>query len=108
MPKRHVAIIAVVLLCALSVLAAPEVRLTALSMQSGKSFELAFGKASLAPSRASMSAALGYDNGQASIKLSFRRMEPAMNARTGDPLRPMRIPATTAIPTSVVLRRNVG
>jgi outer membrane protein OmpA-like peptidoglycan-associated protein len=78
MPKRHVAIIAVVLLCALSVLAAPEVRLTALSMQSGKSFELAFGKASLAPSRASMSAALGYDNGQASIKLSFRRMEPAI------------------------------
>jgi outer membrane protein OmpA-like peptidoglycan-associated protein len=78
MPKRHFAAIALVLLGAASALAAPEVRLTALSLQPGKSFELAFGKSSIAPSRASMTASLGYDNGQASVKLSFKKMEPAV------------------------------
>ena len=55
-----------------------EVRLTALTLQSGKTFELPFGKTSRAPLGAAMKATIGYDNGQASIKLGYQKMEPAV------------------------------
>jgi outer membrane protein OmpA-like peptidoglycan-associated protein len=78
MSRRAIAAIALILLLTSSVLAGAEVRLTALTLQNGKTIEVNFAKTSRAPSRASMKAALLYDNGQASVKLSYEKMEPAI------------------------------
>ncbi|MGB8959907.1 MAG: OmpA family protein [Candidatus Aminicenantales bacterium] len=78
MSKRLPALLALAVLLASSALAAAEVRLTALTLQSGKTFELNFAKTSRAPSGASMQATIGFDKGQASIQASYKKMEPAV------------------------------
>jgi outer membrane protein OmpA-like peptidoglycan-associated protein len=78
MSKRGLAIFALSILLISSTLAAAEIRLTALTLQPGKTFDLGFAKTSRAPSRAAMQATIGYDNGQASVKLSYQKMEPAV------------------------------
>jgi outer membrane protein OmpA-like peptidoglycan-associated protein len=78
MSKRGLAIFALSILFVSSTLAAAEIRLTALTLQPGKTFDLGFAKTSRAPSRASMQATIGYDNGQASVKLAYQKMEPAV------------------------------
>jgi len=78
MSKRQIALFALAILLVSSALTAAEVRLTALTLQSGKTFELNFVRTSRAPSQSSMQAIVGYDNGQASVKASYRKMEPAV------------------------------
>ena len=78
MSKRLPALLALAVLLASSALMAAEVRLTALTLQSGKTFELNFAKTSRAPSGASMQATIGFDNGQASVKAGYKKMEPAV------------------------------
>jgi len=78
MSKRLLTVCVLAVLLASSALSAAEVRLTALTLQSGKTFELNFAKTSRAPSRATMQATLGFDNGQASVKLGYQKMEPAV------------------------------
>jgi outer membrane protein OmpA-like peptidoglycan-associated protein len=78
MSKRPLAVFVLAILLASSALTAAEVRLTALTLQSGKSFPLSFSRTSRAPSRASMQATIGYDNGQASVNLAYQKMEPAI------------------------------
>jgi len=76
--KRNILVLAVILLAASSALAAAEISLTALTLQPGKTFDLNFAKSTRAPSGASMQATVGYDNGQASVKLTYKKMEPAV------------------------------
>ncbi len=78
MSKRSLVISALAILVISSALAAAEVRLTALTFQAGKTVDLNFVKTSRAPSRAAMQATILYDNGQASVKLSYQKMEPAV------------------------------
>jgi outer membrane protein OmpA-like peptidoglycan-associated protein len=78
MSKRNLAVFTLVILLASSALAGAEVKLTALSLQAGKTFDVNFAKTFRAPSQASMQATLLYENGQASVKLSFQKMEPAV------------------------------
>jgi len=78
MSKRLPALLTLAVLLASSALTAAEVRLTALTLQSGKTFELNFARTSRAPSAASMQAVIGFDNGQASIKASYKKLEPAV------------------------------
>jgi outer membrane protein OmpA-like peptidoglycan-associated protein len=78
MSKRRIVFLALFILGASSALAAAEVRLTALTLQPGKTFDLSFGKTSRAPLGAAMKATIGYDSGQASIKLGYQKMEPAV------------------------------
>ena len=78
MSKRQLALFALAILLVASALTAAEVRLTALTLQPGKTFEINFVRTSRAPSQASLTAMIGYDNGQASIKASFKKMEPAV------------------------------
>ncbi|MCK7481486.1 MAG: hypothetical protein M0C28_33130 [Candidatus Moduliflexus flocculans] len=78
MSKRRIVFLALFIFGASSALAAAEVRLTALTLQPGKTFDLSLGKTSRAPLGAAMKATIGYDNGQASIKLSYQKMEPAV------------------------------
>ena len=78
MSKRHLAVFLMAFLIISSALTAAEVRLTALTLQSGKTFEINFAKTSRAPSGASMQATIGYDKGQASVKASYRKLEPAV------------------------------
>jgi len=78
MSKRRIVFLALFILGASSALAAAEVRLTALTLQPGKTFDLSFGKTSRAPLGAVMKATIGYDSGQASIKLGYQKMEPAV------------------------------
>ena len=76
--RRSLVIFALAVLVTSGALAAAEVPLTALTLQSGKTIDINFSRTSRAPSRASMQATLLYDNGQSSVKLSFGRMEPAI------------------------------
>jgi outer membrane protein OmpA-like peptidoglycan-associated protein len=78
MSKRQLALFVLAILLVSSAVTAAEVRLTALTLQPGKTFEINFVRTSRAPSQASMTAMIGYDNGQASIKASFKKMEPAV------------------------------
>lgn len=78
MSKRHAVVLAVMLLAVSSALAAAEISLTALTLQPGKTFTLTFAKTNRAPSGASMQATIGYDKGQASVKLTYKKMEPAV------------------------------
>jgi outer membrane protein OmpA-like peptidoglycan-associated protein len=78
MSKRHLAVLTLAILLASSALSGAEVKLTALTLQAGKTFDVTFARTSRAPSQASMQATLLYDNGQASVKLSFQKMEPAV------------------------------
>jgi outer membrane protein OmpA-like peptidoglycan-associated protein len=78
MPRRHIVVITLAILLASSALAGAEIKLTALTLPSGSPIDINFGKTSRAPSRAAMKATLLYDNGQASVKLSYEKMEPAV------------------------------
>ena len=78
MSKRRIVLLALFIMGASSALAAAEVRLTALTLQPGKTLDLSFGKTSRAPLGATMKATIGYDSGQASIKVGFQKMEPAV------------------------------
>ncbi len=78
MSKRQLALFVLAVLLVSSAATAAEVRLTALTLQPGKTFEINFVKTSRAPSQASMTATIGYDNGQASILASYKKMEPAV------------------------------
>ena len=78
MSKRNLAIFTLAILLASSALSGAEVKLTALTLQAGKTFDINFAKTSRAPSQAAMQATLLYDNGQASVKLSYQKMEPAV------------------------------
>lgn len=78
MSKRNLAAFTLAILLASSALSGAEVKLTALTLQAGKTFDVNFAKTSRAPSQAAMQATLLYDNGQASVKLSFQKMEPAV------------------------------
>lgn len=78
MSKCKLAVFALAILLTSFTLTAAEVRLTALTLQPGKSFPLSFSRTSRAPSHASMEATIGYDNGQASVKLAYQKMEPAI------------------------------
>jgi outer membrane protein OmpA-like peptidoglycan-associated protein len=78
MTKPRVAALVFGIFSASAVMTAAEVRLTALTLQPGKTFELSFGRSSRAPSAASVQATVGFDNGQASVKLAYKKMEPAV------------------------------
>jgi outer membrane protein OmpA-like peptidoglycan-associated protein len=78
MSKRNLVLIALAVLITSSALAAAEIQLTALSLQAGKPVDINFAKTSRAPSQAAMQATLLYDNRQASVKLSYQKMEPAV------------------------------
>jgi outer membrane protein OmpA-like peptidoglycan-associated protein len=78
MSKRLPAYLILAVLLASSALTAAEVQLTALTLQPGKTFDLNFAKSSRAPSAASMQATIGFDNGQASVQASYKKMEPAV------------------------------
>ena len=79
MSKRRFALIVLALLITASALAAAEVRLTALTLQPGKTLRSHFAKTSRAPSGASMVATIGFDNGQASVKATYKKMEPPLS-----------------------------
>jgi outer membrane protein OmpA-like peptidoglycan-associated protein len=78
MSKRILGVFTLAILLASSALAAAEIQLTALSLQAGKPVDINFAKTSRAPSQAAMQATLLYDNRQASVKLSYQKMEPAV------------------------------
>ncbi len=78
MSKRPVIFAALTILLTAAVLSAAEVRLTALTLQAGKTFSLNFSKSARTPSGASLQATVGYDNGQASVLAEFRKLEPAV------------------------------
>ncbi len=78
MSKRQLALFALAILLVASALTAAEVRLTALTLQPGKTFEINFVRTSRAPSQASLTAMIGFDNGQASVNASYKKMEPAV------------------------------
>lgn len=76
--KLRFAVLALIALMLSSALSAADVSLTALTLQPGKTFGLNFARTGRAPSGASMQATLGFDNGQASVKLTYKKMEPAV------------------------------
>jgi outer membrane protein OmpA-like peptidoglycan-associated protein len=78
MSRRTLALSVLAVLVFSGALAGAEVRLTALTLQPGKTVDINFSRTSRAPSRSAMQASLRYDNGQASIKLSYQKMEPAV------------------------------
>jgi outer membrane protein OmpA-like peptidoglycan-associated protein len=78
MSRRSLVLSVLAVLVFSSALAGAEVRLTALTLQPGKTVDINFSRTSRAPSRSAMQASLRYDNGQASIKLSYQKMEPAV------------------------------
>lgn len=78
MSKRNLAVFTLAILLASTALSGAEVKLTALTVQAGKPIDVNFARTSRAPSKAAMQATLIYDNGRASVKLSFKKMEPAV------------------------------
>src|SRR4030042_1060478 len=65
MSRRHLAVFTLAFLLASSALAGAEVKLTALTLQSGKTIDINFAKTSRAPSRAATQAPILYHNVQA-------------------------------------------
>jgi len=78
MSKRNLTVFTLAILLASAALSGAEVKLTALTLQAGKTFAVNFAKTSRAPSRAAMQATILYDNGQASVTLNYQKMEPAV------------------------------
>jgi len=78
MNKSRLAILSLAVLLISTGLSGADVRLTALTLQAGKTFDLSFAKTSRAPSEASMQATMGFESGQASVKVSYKKMEPAV------------------------------
>src|SRR5512138_2179143 len=78
MSKRTLTSVALTILLISTSLTAAEVRLTALTLQAGKTFTVNFSKSARTPSGASLQATVGYDNGQASVLAEFRKLEPAV------------------------------
>jgi outer membrane protein OmpA-like peptidoglycan-associated protein len=78
MSKHSLAVLISIVLLSSTALSGAEVKLTALTLQSGKTVDINFARTSRAPSRAAMQATLLFENGQASIKLKYEKMEPAV------------------------------
>ncbi len=79
MSLKHRATVFMTIILASSLLAAAaEVNLTALTLREGTPINVVFGRSSRAPGRASVSATLNFEKGQASIDLTYKRMEPAV------------------------------
>jgi outer membrane protein OmpA-like peptidoglycan-associated protein len=78
MSKRSFAVLIAVVLLTSVVLSGAEVKLTALTLQAGKTVQIGFAKTFRTPSRAAMQATLTFDKGQASISLKYEKMEPAV------------------------------
>ncbi|MBE0713050.1 MAG: hypothetical protein IH583_11780, partial [Candidatus Aminicenantes bacterium] len=78
MSKRNLTVFTLAILLASTALSGAEVKLTALTLQAGKTFAVNFAKTSRAPSKAAMQATILYDKGQASVTLNYRKMEPAV------------------------------
>jgi outer membrane protein OmpA-like peptidoglycan-associated protein len=78
MSKRSLAVLIAVVLLTSTALSGAEVKLTALTLQAGKTVQIGFAKTFRTPSRAAMQATLTFDKGQASISLKYEKMEPAV------------------------------
>ena len=78
MSKRSLAVLIAVVLLSSTALSGAEVKLTALTLQGGKTVQVGFAKTFRTPSRAAMQATLTFDNGQASVSLKYEKMEPAV------------------------------
>jgi outer membrane protein OmpA-like peptidoglycan-associated protein len=78
MSKRSLAVLIAIILVSSAALSGAEVKLTALTLQGGKTVQIGFAKTFRAPSRAAMQATLTFDNGQASVSLKYDKMEPAV------------------------------
>jgi outer membrane protein OmpA-like peptidoglycan-associated protein len=78
MSFRKSAIPVLAFLLVSTALQAADVRLTALSLQSGKPLDVNFSRTPRSPSKAAMRATLLYEKGQGTIDLSFEKMEPAV------------------------------
>lgn len=78
MSKRSLAVLIAVVLISSTALSGAEVKLTALTLQGGKTVQIGFAKTFRTPSRAAMQATLTFDNGQASVSVKYQKMEPAV------------------------------
>ncbi len=78
MSKRSLAVLIAVVLLSSTALSGAEIKLTALTLQGGKTVQIGFAKTFRTPSRAAMQATLTFDNGQASVSLKYEKMEPAV------------------------------
>ena len=78
MSKRTLTVLGLTILVLSSVLSGAEIRLTALTLRAGSTGDVSFIKTTRSPSGASMRATLGFKDGQASVKLSYNKMEPAV------------------------------
>lgn len=78
MSKRSLAVLIAVVLLTSTALSGAEIKLTALTLQAGKTVQIGFAKTFRTPSRAAMQATLTFDKGQASVSLKYEKMEPAV------------------------------
>lgn len=78
MLQRNRMILALAILLTFCALAIAEVQLTALQLPEGKSLNVKFVRTNRAPAKAAMKASLKFERGQASINLSYKKMEPAV------------------------------
>ena len=78
MSKRSLAVLIAIVLLSSTALSGAEVKLTALTLQAGKTVQIGFAKTFRTPSRAAMQATLTFDNGQSSVSLKYEKMEPAV------------------------------
>ena len=78
MSKRSLAVLIAIVLLLSTALSGAEIKLTALTLQGGKTVQIGFAKTFRAPSRAAIQATLTFDNGQASVSLKYEKMEPAV------------------------------
>ena len=78
MSKRSLAVLIAIVLLSSTALSGAEIKLTALTLQGGKTVQIGFAKTFRAPSRAAIQATLTFDNGQASVSLKYEKMEPAV------------------------------
>ena len=78
MSKRSLAVLIAIVLLSSTALSGAEIKLTALTLQGGKTVQIGFAKTFRTPSRAAMQATLTFDNGQASVSLKYEKMEPAV------------------------------
>jgi len=78
MSKRSLGVLIAIVLLSSTALSGAEVKLTALTLQGGKTVQVGFAKTFRTPSRAAMQATLTFDNGQASVSLKYEKMEPAV------------------------------
>jgi len=76
--RRTFVVFASAVFIASGALYAQEVNLSALTIPSGRDISVNFAKTFRAPARSEMQAVVNFDGRQASVKLDYRRMEPAV------------------------------